>query len=54
MPSEVTEVRDNLRKERVGTVVSDKMQKTIVVQIRYKTRHAEYGKVIEKAKKFKA
>ncbi len=45
--------RKNLRKERVGIVTSNKMQKTIVVQIRRKTRHPLYGKVIEKANKFK-
>jgi len=33
--------------------MSDKMQKTIVVQIRRKAPHATYGKVIEKANKFK-
>ena len=43
----------NLRKERIGIVLSDKMQKTIVVQIRRKALHPEYGKVIEKANKFK-
>ncbi len=42
-----------IRKERVGVVLSDKMQKTIVVQIRRKALHPEYGKVIEKANKFK-
>ena len=46
--------RANLRKERIGTVVSDKMQKTIVVQVRHKTRHPKLGKVMEKAKKYKA
>ncbi len=45
--------RTTLRKERVGIVLSDKMQKTIVVQIRRKALHPEYGKVIEKANKFK-
>ena len=45
--------RTNLRKERIGVVLSDKMQKTIVVQIRRKALHPEYGKVIEKANKFK-
>ena len=51
----MTEILDrkNLRKERIGIVTSDKMQKTIVVQIRRKTRHPLYGKVIEKANKFK-
>ncbi len=48
-----TKERPNLRKERVGIVLSSKMQKTIVVQIKRKTRHALYGKVVEKAKKFK-
>ncbi len=49
-----TEVkRENFRKERVGIVTSDKMQKTIVVQIKRKTLHPEYGKVMEKANKFK-
>ena len=43
----------NQKKERTGIVLSNKMQKTIVVQIRRKTRHAVYGKVIHKAKKFK-
>jgi len=42
-----------IRKERIGIVLSDKMQKTIVVQIRRKALHPEYGKVIEKANKFK-
>ena len=45
--------RNNFRKERIGVVLSDKMQKTIVVQIRRKALHPEYGKVIEKASKFK-
>ena len=45
--------RENQRKERVGVVVSDKMQKTIVVQIQQKARHPFYGKVVSKASKFK-
>ena len=45
--------RDNFRKEREGVVLSDKMQKTIVVQIQRKALHPEYGKVIKKANKFK-
>ena len=40
-------------KERIGIVVSNKMTKTIVVQIRTKTRHEEYGKVMNAAQKFK-
>lgn len=38
----------------MGVVTSDKMQKTIVVQIRRKALHPLYGKVIEKVAKFKA
>ncbi len=46
-------IRPNLRKEKIGVVLSNKMQKTIVVQIERKTRHPLYGKVVSKAKKFK-
>ena len=45
--------RANLKKERTGVVLSDKMQKTIVVQIRRKALHPLYGKVMQKAMKFK-
>ena len=45
--------RDNLRKERIGIVLSNKMQKTIVVQISRKAPHPYYGKVIQKFAKFK-
>ena len=41
-------------KERIGVVLSNKMQKTIVVQIRRHELHPLYGKVITRAKKFKA
>ncbi len=47
------EVRNN-RKVRVGIVVSDKMQKTIVVAIRDKTKHPLYKKTINRTTKFKA
>lgn len=47
-------LRVDRRKERVGVVTSDKMQKTIVVQVKRKAPHPLYGKVIEKANKFKA
>ena len=49
-----TAERKNLRKKRIGIVLSNKMSKTIVVQIRRKALHPFYGKVIEKAVKFKA
>lgn len=42
----------NLRKERIGQVVSDKMQKTITVSVQRKMKHAIYGKFIAKSKKF--
>ncbi len=45
--------RTNLRKKRIGIVLSNKMQKTIVVQIRRKALHPLYGKVVEKAARFK-
>jgi len=44
----------NLRKERVGLVVSDKMDKTVVVAISEKSKHPLYKKTITKTNKFKA
>ena len=44
----------NLRKTRVGFVVSDKMDKTIVVAVEESRRHALYGKSEKITKKFKA
>ena len=43
-----------LRKTRVGTVVSDKMDKTIVVAVVEKYKHPLYKKTVSKTKKFKA
>ena len=40
-------------KERSGVVVSDKMEKTIVVSIENRVTHKKYGKVIAKTKKYK-
>ncbi len=42
------------RKEMVGTVVSDKMQKTIVVQVQRRVRHSVYSKYVARSRKFKA
>ena len=42
----------NLRKERVGVVVSNKMEKTIVVAVRWKEKHPIYGKFVNKTRKF--
>ncbi|HEX9060613.1 MAG TPA: 30S ribosomal protein S17 [Clostridia bacterium] len=44
----------NLRKTRVGKVVSDKMDKTIVVAIEDRVRHPLYGKIVKKTYKLKA
>jgi small subunit ribosomal protein S17 len=44
----------NLRKVREGIVVSNKMQKTIVVQVERKLKHAKYGKFLKKTTKFAA
>jgi small subunit ribosomal protein S17 len=41
------------RKVRIGTVVSNKMQKTIVVAVEDRVRHPLYGKTIKRTKKFK-
>ena len=44
----------NLRKERVGVVVSDKMDKSIVVAVARKVKHPIYGKYVNKTTKFHA
>ena len=44
----------NLRKERVGIVSSDKMDKTVVVVVEQKSKHPLYKKTITTSKKFKA
>jgi small subunit ribosomal protein S17 len=44
----------NIRKERIGIVVSSKMDKTIVVAERRKVKHAMYGKFINRTTKFMA
>ena len=41
------------RKTRTGVVVSDKMDKTVVVAIKTKVRHPLYGKMVNRARKFK-
>ncbi|MDE5654655.1 MAG: 30S ribosomal protein S17 [Clostridia bacterium] len=44
----------NLRKTRVGVIVSDKMDKTVVVAIKERVKHPLYGKIINRTKTFKA
>ena len=42
------------KKRLVGHVVSDKMDKTVVVRVERLVRHARYGKVLRRSKKYKA
>ena len=49
----MAEVR-GMRKTRTGVVVSDKMDKTIVVEIRTRVKHPLYGKIMNRTKRFKA
>ena len=44
----------NLRKERIGVVTSNKMDKSIVVAVERKVKHEKYGKFIKKTTKFMA
>ena len=44
----------NLRKERIGVVVSNKMDKSIVVAVKRKVKHPIYGKFVKKTTKFTA
>ncbi len=42
----------NLRKERIGVVFSNKMDKSITVAVKWKEKHPIYGKFVNKTKKF--
>jgi small subunit ribosomal protein S17 len=50
----VTEEERGRRKVREGLVVSDKMDKTVVVAVEDRVKHAKYGKVIRRTSKLKA
>jgi small subunit ribosomal protein S17 len=50
----VRERRISARKRLVGSVVSDKMDKTVVVRVERLARHPRYGKVLRRVKKYKA
>ena len=52
--TEATEARSSHRKVREGLVVSDKMQKTVVVEVEDRVKHALYGKVLRRTTKLKA
>ena len=49
----MSEVR-GMRKTRVGVVVSDKMDKTITIAVKYRVRHPLYGKIMNQTSKLKA
>jgi small subunit ribosomal protein S17 len=53
-PVETTGLSRGYRKVREGLVVSDKMDKTVVVQVEDRVKHPKYGKVIRRTKKYKA
>ena len=48
------ETKRNLRKGRLGVVVSNKMEKSIVVAVKRKVKNPSYGKFVNKTKKFVA
>ena len=50
----MSELNRGIRKTRVGVVVSDKMDKTIVVEIRTRVKHPLYGKIMNQTNKLKA
>ena len=57
--SDTTEQKDQMdqrgfRKTREGYVVSDKMDKTVVVAVEDRVKHPKYGKVLRRTKKYKA
>ena len=49
-----TAKRQNRRKFLEGIVISDKMQKTRVVQVKWATKHAKYDKILQKGSRYKA
>jgi small subunit ribosomal protein S17 len=44
----------NLRKERIGVVFSNKMDKSVTVAVKWKEKHPMYGKFVNKTKKYHA
>jgi small subunit ribosomal protein S17 len=54
MAAEAEEARPNRRKLREGTVVSAKMDKTVVVAVTDRVRHRRYGKTLQRTRKFYA
>ena len=54
MSDQQTQTERNTRKVREGLIVSDKMDKTVVVAVEDRVKHALYGKVLRKTSKLKA
>ena len=54
MSTNATPVERNLRKERVGIVTSDKMNKSVVVLVERRVMHPKYGKFVKLSSKFMA
>ncbi len=50
----MAELKRNMRKERVGIVTSNKMDKTITVSVERREQHPIYGKFVKRTKKFAA
>jgi small subunit ribosomal protein S17 len=48
------ENKRNLRKERIGVITSNKMDKTVVVSVERRVKHPKYGKFVKFTKKFHA
>ncbi len=51
---QMSEIKRGFRKVREGTVVSDKMDKTVVVMVEDRVKHPLYGKVLRRTSKLKA
>ena len=51
---QMSEIKRGFRKVREGTVVSDKMDKTVVVEVEDRVKHPLYGKVLRRTSKLKA
>jgi small subunit ribosomal protein S17 len=54
MSDQETTIERNARKTREGLVVSDKMDKTVVVTVENRVKHATYGKVMRRTARLKA
>jgi len=54
MSTNTTTVERNLRKERIGVVTSDKMDKSVVVMVERRVMHPKYGKFVKRSSTFMA